>query len=238
MSEFENNEKILVNHTISYIGQKGSGKTFLMMASLNEINDRNVLFFDTLGVLTPQRHKNVIFIKNIKPNIKNYREIIKMLDKFRWDSGKVKIVFNLKEFDVSDLVLFLDTVSLFVLDRKIKCGFMVDEISDYCRQGKRQPYPKVFERLVRVGRNFGITPVIMATQRPQLTEKDVLALCDCYVIFRLMYSLDREKIRELVGQTKEEFKETDRFLLSAKERAVIIISQDNPQSIKTMVKKI
>lgn len=238
MTEFENDFNILDNHTIAYMGQKGSGKTFLMMATLEAIKDKNVIFLDTLGVVDKTKHKNVIFIDNITPNTQNYKEIIKVFDKLNWNTNKVKVVLDLKAFDIPELVIMIDMISLYLLDRKIATAFMVDEISDYARQGKRKPYCKAFERLVRVGRNYGVTPVIMATQRPQLTEKDILALSDCFVIFRLMYSLDREVVRDLIGQSKNEFTPTDKYLKSAKERSVIIITQDNPEGLMTKVCKI
>ena len=173
---------------LDIIGGKGSGKTNLAAAKANEMTD--FIFIDTLGVLHPKNEYRSARIPNTSyygtPKNNNGDSV----DMFFYAQSKTTIkrrhVIDFSEFiTLEERQDAINRISLWIL-RESKRGnvypLIVDEIADYAPEGKEPP--EALHRLVKNGRNYGIYPVVLITQRPQSTSKQLLDLADCYVIGR------------------------------------------------------
>lgn len=75
-----------------------------------------------------------------------------------------------------------------------------------------------FDRLIRMGANQQIG-FIFTTQRPQIVSKDILALADIHVFFRVVYGGDLAVLRELLKyhlKSSEEIENTLREIQGLK----------------------
>ena len=62
---------------------------------------------------------------------------------------------------------------------------------------------KVFERIAREGRKFGLS-LVVSSQRPSELSKTVLAQCNTFVIHRLQNPEDQKYVRQLVSAANED----------------------------------
>jgi DNA helicase HerA-like ATPase len=86
-------------------------------------------------------------------------------------------------------------------------GIVVDEVGEYVPEGSssRKTYSREMERVIRIGRNYGIKPYILITQRPQQVAKKVLDLAQYTIVFKLIRYRSREKVKQLLGMSDYEF---------------------------------
>lgn len=186
-----NNEEY---NTVSVMGLKGSGKTYGLVVMAKQIEKR-VFIFDTLGAISRNqliKGKSVIYVRMAKlPEGKLRRHF----DQF-YISKAHYIVFDLSDMIPEELVYFGDVFSTWAI-KKGNMAVIIDEIVDYCPQSG-SPYSIDIQRLWRAGRNYGIYPVIMATQRPQEADKKILAHAQIYFIMKLANDLDLAKIKALI----------------------------------------
>ncbi|HIQ50295.1 MAG TPA: ATP-binding protein [Nanoarchaeota archaeon] len=219
--------EILSKHTISILGIKGYGKTVASSILTNNINDKVVIVIDTVGAYTRDRLiKKAEYIR-IK-RIGNRKEVIKkgLISSLK-QIREMKVVFDISRLKRQELVIFIDVLAELLLELGEKGNYFVlviDEIGEYLPQN-RIVYSEELERVIRIGRNYNISPVIMITQRPQKVAKDVLALSDTYIIFKTIHQLDREKIKELLGLSKEEFRDIENILKNLKIGESLVITE-------------
>ena len=62
---------------------------------------------------------------------------------------------------------------------------------------------KVFERVAREGRKFGVS-LIVSSQRPSELSKTVLSQCNSFIIHRLQNPDDQKYVRQLVSSANED----------------------------------
>lgn len=186
-----NNEEY---NTVSVMGLKGSGKTYGLVVMAKQIEKR-VFIFDTLGAITRNQllpGKGSIYVKMAKlPE----RKLRSHLDQF-YNSKAHYIIIDLSDMIPEELVYFGDVFSAWAIKRG-NMAVIIDEIVDYCPQSG-SPYSIGIQRLWRAGRNYGIWPVVMATQRPQEADKKILAHAQIYFIMKLANDLDLAKVKALV----------------------------------------
>ena len=161
--------------TNAVLGAKGSGKSVLLAHFLTESNKKHILL-DMLGVYNPKNEFKTAVVP-LSYYCINVDAFIKTYSKFPSDA---KIIIDMSEYTQDDLVPATDALCVFLMDNKIKCGFMSDEVADIMPQMGRGSIQ--LHRLIKNGRNYGIRPVTIATQRPQSVNKSIFDLCDKFLV--------------------------------------------------------
>lgn len=105
--------------------------------------------------------------------------------------------------------LILDFVSRFPeSDRgKLPIVIALEEAQNYIpekNRGERESIAKkVFERIAREGRKYGIS-LLVSSQRPSELSKTVLSQCNSFIIHRLQNPEDQRYVRQLVSAANED----------------------------------
>ncbi len=105
--------------------------------------------------------------------------------------------------------LILDFVSRFPeSDRgKLPMVIALEEAQNYIpekNRGERESIAKkVFERIAREGRKYGIS-LLVSSQRPSELSKTVLSQCNSFIIHRLQNPEDQKYVRQLVSAANED----------------------------------
>jgi hypothetical protein len=105
--------------------------------------------------------------------------------------------------------LILDFVSRFPeKDRgKMPIVLVLEEAQNYIpeknKKEKESISKKVFERIAREGRKYGIS-LLVSSQRPYELSKTVLSQCNSFIIHRLQNPEDQKYIRQLVSSANED----------------------------------
>jgi hypothetical protein len=189
-----------VKNTITgcILGAKGSGKSVFLAKMLND-TDKKMLLFDILGVFNPR----AAFRTAIVPNSYYVMDIDSLIENFDKFPSKAKIILNCENYVNEELIEVFDRVSEFLLERRQHIGVLSDEIADVMPNMSNGS--KEFHRLVKNGRNYGIKPVIFATQRPQSVSKNIFDLCDEFFISKQKAPRTIEYIKNILdvsGDTK------------------------------------
>lgn len=161
--------------TTCILGAKNSGKSVFLAHLLNQSTEKCILI-DVLGVFNPRNEYKTAIVPNSYycTNVDNY---IDNYDKF---PANAKIIIDVSEYIGNDLINAVDKLSDHIMQKKTKCCFMSDEIADIIPQDAKGSHG--FHKAVKNGRNFGIRPIIFATQRPQSVNKKVFDLCDTFYV--------------------------------------------------------
>jgi len=184
--------------TITFLGMKGVGKTIGSSILANNIN-KHTIVVDIAGAYTINRL--IDEAKYYLVDEYDKRLIVKAL-KEGFDE-KNRIVFDVSKMTKSRIVDFVDLLSE-ILKIGGDVAVVIDEVGEVIPQSSGK-YSEQFESLVRVGRNYGVKPIIMISQRPQKVDKNALALSDYYIIMRLTHNLDLNAVKELFGLSSVEF---------------------------------
>ena len=105
--------------------------------------------------------------------------------------------------------LILDFVSRFPEnDRgKLPIAIILEEAQNYIPEKSRNEREsiakRVFERIAREGRKYGIS-LIVSSQRPSELSKTVLSQCNSFIIHRLQNPEDQRYVRQLVSAANED----------------------------------
>lgn len=169
--------------TSSVIAGKGGGKTGLLASEANKMP--KFVFVDTIGVLNPRNENRSAIIPN--SNYFLHSEKGSAVDNFKsWQSDPIAQKHDRHILDLSEAEDKKEEVEklaafLLQLGKKGK-GYplIIDEISLIAPQSERAG--SVLKNLFIIGRNFQIKPMIIATQRPQNTDKELLELSDEYYL--------------------------------------------------------
>jgi hypothetical protein len=125
------------------------------------------------------------------------------------------IDMSLLPFEVMETVtgligrLILEFVSRFPeSDRgKLPMVIALEEAQNYIpeknRGDKESIAKKVFERIAREGRKYGIS-LLVSSQRPSELSKTVLSQCNSFIIHRLQNPEDQKYVRQLVSAANED----------------------------------
>lgn len=194
--------------TITIMGTKGSGKTYGTAILSNNIEVKKVLF-DITGTWTRDKllknatYVNCNFDKNL--NDKKLKDLsIKVLSDFG-KSNKKNLVLNTINLNSENLTRFFEIINVLCKDAKGQISIIVDEAGEVFPQDTRRFYADESQKIVRLGRNWGISPYIIITQRPQKVDKNVLANSDLFIFFKTIYPLEQEIIKNIIGMDTETF---------------------------------
>lgn len=128
------------------------------------------------------------------------------------------IDMSLLSYDVLETVtglvgrLILDFVSRFPeRDRgKMPIVLALEEAQNYIpernKKEKESISKRVFERIAREGRKYGIS-LLVSSQRPSELSKTVLSQCNSFIIHRLQNPEDQKYVRQLVSSANEDILE-------------------------------
>lgn len=104
--------------------------------------------------------------------------------------------------------LVLNFVSMLKDERgKLPIVMVLEEAQNYIperdRENKASISKKVFERIAREGRKFGIS-LLVSSQRPSELSKTVLSQCNSFIIHRIQNPEDQKYVKELVSAANED----------------------------------
>lgn len=76
-------------------------------------------------------------------------------------------------------------------------------IPEFDRNNKKSITKKVFERIAREGRKFGVS-LIVSSQRPSELSKTILSQCNTFIVHKLQNPEDQKYIRQIVSSANED----------------------------------
>lgn len=175
------------------LGAKGSGKSVLLAIMANDLQNRKVILFDMLGVFNPQAGNKTALIPDsyycMTPD-----DFLKTKEKYPTNA---KIVINFSDYFGEDLIEAIDAVCEHLMAKMESVAVLTDEVADFMPQQGLTSYQ--FWRLVKNGRNFGIRPVVFASQRPQDVNKKIFDLCDKFIISKQRAKVTVDYILKLLN---------------------------------------
>lgn len=179
--------------TITNLGGKGSGKTTLLKMMLADRD--TTLVFDPLGVINDKviDAYRIVLYKGFDD--KKIRDIARVVNELLKKKKNVVLSFNnmIQEEEVAITDLLLPMISF-------KDGYIFfDEIHEFVPNfgGSIE-----VERFIRHCRNLNIG-VFMTSQRPASVKKNVLALTDYLIIFRMTWTHDLKAVKDLLSDVVE-----------------------------------
>ena len=176
--------------TISCIGGKGSGKTTLLMMLLKKASP--VLVFDPLGVIkgdSIDAIRIVLKTKDIEPD-----RIIQLMKVVNASLKKGKNIILSFDSMVQEEEIALADMVLPLLN--LKDGYVFfDEVHEYVPLHSQSLET---ERYIRHCRNKNVG-VFITTQRPAMVSKNVLALTDYLILFRVTWTHDLKAVKDLIS---------------------------------------
>lgn len=222
--------------TLAILGQKGTGKTRALAIIGNHLKCR-VLYIDTIGALVKDRLiPDAVYLR---VSTLDRDKLIRALEgafKSRTKDNKpvMRVVLDLGNLIPKEKVYCVDIVSSWVM-MVGDMAVLLDEVAFICPQDSRV-YSDEFHRLVLAGRNNNVVPVIFTTQRSQTAHKNVLALADKYIIFRLIHNLDRNKVKDLIGLKPDEWEQLEPQLMSLQTKeAFLFYTEGGNRILKRIV---
>lgn len=105
--------------------------------------------------------------------------------------------------------LILDFVSRFTDEERGKLPIVIvlEEAQNYIpeknKNDRESIAKKIFERVAREGRKFGLS-LLVSSQRPSELSKTVLSQCNSFIIHRLQNPEDQKYVRQLVSAANED----------------------------------
>lgn len=163
--------------TASVLGAKGSGKSVMLAEALNRF--KKGILIDTIGVFNPKNR----FKSAVVPNSTYFTSPRWFLMYARLHRKlPPKTVINLSEFVGEDLIREADKVFGYIYGHIRNTPILIDECADLVPPIGKQSKKLIL--LVKNGRNYGLKPLIFATQRPQSMAKSVFDLADTFYVSR------------------------------------------------------
>ena len=180
--------------TVSVIGGKGTGKTTLLMMLLKQTAP--VLAYDPLSVIKADSIDGTrvnLRVKDIDPE--RISALMKVTNAFLKKGGNMIFAFDDMIQDEEIAIANLTLPSL-----NIKNGYVFfDEIHEFVPLHSQS---LEVERYIRHCRNKNVG-IVMTSQRPASVHKNVLALTDYLVLFRVTWAHDLKAVRDLLQDVLE-----------------------------------
>lgn len=139
-----------------------------------------------------------VIICDIKHDYHGIKEI-PSLDKFNWDVKNG--IFRFRCWDESSFNKFCDVAWSQITMKKSRRAILIfDEIAMYVKNRALKQFPTL-QKIICMGASYGIG-VWVASQRPAMLDKDILANCKYIVAFHMDMHHDLEAIEDYIDPEK------------------------------------
>ena len=137
--------------------------------------------------------------------VESYNKTVRCYDEAR--TNQITIVdVSLLPFEVLETVtallgrIILEFVSNFMPEERGRYPIVIvlEEAQNYIAEKDDSVAKRVFERIAREGRKFGVS-LVVSSQRPSELSKTVLSQCNSFIIHRLQNPEDQKYVRGLVS---------------------------------------
>jgi hypothetical protein len=202
--------------TVGVVGQKGAGKTRFTLGMSSQFG-KPVVFIDPVGAARGHAVLSGSYVK-----VGGFVGVEKLVSLFRSRATFIFDISNMRQYDRS---VFMDNVCT-ALRQVHDYVLVVDEAGDFIPQEKSRRYSWETEEMVRTGRNHGIRPQFLITQRTQKVDKNAFALCDVFIFFRIVYHLDLDKVRDILDMDDEEFSYLRNVIMTLPDGEAVVFMPD------------
>ncbi len=193
----------VTQRTISIIGGKGTGKTTTLKLIL-DASPVPVIVFDPIGTL---KHPPAMRIKVYPHHIEKASEAAQKITQItttlrslpQKNRKRKRVIISFQKMLQAEINAFMDRFLPKLTIRDALIAF--DEAHEFIPQSGFKSTET--ERYIRFCRNYNVG-VILTSQRPATVAKNVLALTDYLILYRLTWSHDIRAIRELLATMKPE----------------------------------
>lgn len=116
--------------------------------------------------------------------------------------------------------IIIEFVSHFMPEKRGKYPIVIvlEEAQNYISENSKSVAKKVFERIAREGRKYGIS-LIVCSQRPSELSKTVLSQCNSFIIHRLQNPDDQKYVKGLVSSANADI--LDQLPIIPQQHAII-----------------
>ena len=175
------------------VGGKGSGKTVtLKLIALQSSKIFHTFIIDPLDIINIKGFNKIVVDKK---SCMEGAQLGKILNS---TNEKDNIIISLKNMLNTESVKFVN--DMFAAWKPHDDMVFIDEIHEFVPQhGGNDTYAFELERAVKHLRNKNVG-FLFNTQRPAFCNKNVLALCDYYLVYRMTYPIDTKLMEELTNQ--------------------------------------
>lgn len=188
----------LLQSTISILGQKGSGKTNtakMITWTAAEQTDISIIVIDTVNVIRLEGFNRVIVTKE---NSGKGRLMGGMLQKMKPGERIIISLVGMLQTESSQFVNEMFGAWASPTPPRDTL-IVVDEGHEYAPEsGSGSPAPE-FIRAVRHWRNHN-DGFVITEQRPAQLDKDVLAMTDSLILYRLAWSHDTQAVKAVIAE--------------------------------------
>ena len=192
----------ITQRKIAIFGGTGTGKTTTLMMIASELlkeKELKVVVFDALNVVSIEGYEKIVVSKAEKSQGQHLGEILNNL-------VQKKIIIGFKDFLQEEQSSFLNDV--FKTFTPHNAMLLFDELHEFTPEmatgGK---YAIEVERSFRHDRNNNVG-FIFDSQRPAFVKKNIVALTDCLIVYRMTWANDLDVIKAVLsnGLDKKEIK--------------------------------
>lgn len=182
--------------TASILAAKGSGKSVFLAHGLNAW-PRGVLI-DMLGVYNPASNYKTAIV----PNSAYFTTPEAFIDQDLKKIPEKKYIISLAQYTKQELIDKADDLFRYLYSKNPygsgNFPIFIDEVMDLANQNGKTSYELI--RTAKNGRNFGIRPLVIASQRPQNVDKTIFDLSDTFYVSQQRSPKTIDYINTIVDQ--------------------------------------
>lgn len=200
-------------HTCMILAEKESGKTIILAAEANK--KEAFVLIDMLGVLDKEKKYRSGHIPRVNYYRADRNEDGDAVDMFiQWEPHTTlkRHVIDFSEFvskeEAIEAMEKLSAHLLMIAKNGRPYPVFIDEIQEVCPQAERAGHHTL--KLFKTGRNYGIRPIVGATQRPESTDKEIVEVSHAFLIGGEKGLNTIEKAGKIAGVNPEIFKKMPR----------------------------
>lgn len=180
--------------TASILAAKGTGKSVFLAHALN-VWHRGILI-DMLGVYNPGSNYKTAIV----PNSAYFTSPESFINQNLKKIPEQKYVISLAQYTKQELIDQSDDLFRYLYSKNPygtgNYPIFIDEVMDLANQNGKTSYELI--RVAKNGRNFGIRPLVIASQRPQNVDKTIFDLSDTFYVSQQRSPKTIEYINKIV----------------------------------------